>query len=199
MERWSVEHRAFAVETYFKNDSVVLTQQIFGQHFNVPRNNSVPSRNTVLLWVRNCRETASAAKSKPPGREPSLKTPENIQQMRQASVRYPRWSASRNAIALRISDRTVRRILREGLNFHSYKMVMVQAINDQDTVIRKTVRFCWTLWITTTLTKFSWQMKQIFIFVAMSILKTVATGQQRTLAIFTRNLYILRRLVFGVV
>jgi len=36
-------------------------------------------------------------------------------------------------------------------------------------------------------------MKQIFIFVAMSILKTVATGQPTTLAIFTRNLYILRR------
>jgi len=28
MERWSVEYRAFAVETYFKNDSV-LTQKIF--------------------------------------------------------------------------------------------------------------------------------------------------------------------------
>ena len=45
-----------------------------------------------------------------------------------------------------------------------------------------------------TLTMFSWWMKQIFIFVAMSILKTVATGQPRSLAIFTRNLYILRRL-----
>ena len=37
MERWSVEHRAFAVETYFKNDSV-LTQRIFRRHFNIHRN-----------------------------------------------------------------------------------------------------------------------------------------------------------------
>jgi hypothetical protein len=31
--------------------------------------------------VRNFRETASAAKGKPPGREPSLRTPENIERM----------------------------------------------------------------------------------------------------------------------
>jgi hypothetical protein len=29
MERWSVEHRAFAVETYFKNNDSVVTQRIF--------------------------------------------------------------------------------------------------------------------------------------------------------------------------
>ena len=84
-----MEHRGFAVETYFlKNDSVV-TQRIFHRHFNVHRNDSVPSGNTVLLWVRNFRETASAAKSKPPGKEPSLRTPENIERLSQAFVRCP--------------------------------------------------------------------------------------------------------------
>jgi len=44
MERWSVEHRAFTVETYLKNnDSVVLTQRIFRRHFNIFLNDSVPS------------------------------------------------------------------------------------------------------------------------------------------------------------
>jgi len=134
MERWSVEHQAFAAETYFKNnDSVILTQRIFCWHFNIYQSNSVPSHNTLLLWVRNFRETTSPAKRKPPGREPSLRTPENIERVRQAFVRNPRQSTSRNAIALRMSDRTVHRILREDLNFHPYKMVMVQAINDQDT------------------------------------------------------------------
>ena len=36
-----------------------------------------------------------------------------------------------------MSDRPVHRILREDLNFHPHKMVMVQAINDEDTVNRK--------------------------------------------------------------
>ena len=128
------------METYFKNnDSVAMTQRIFLRHFNIHRNDRVPSRNTVLLWVRNFRETASAVKRKPPGRKPSIGTPENIERVHQAFVRSPRRSASRNAIALRMSDLTVRRILHEDLNFYPYKMVMVQAINDQDTVNRKTL------------------------------------------------------------
>jgi transcriptional regulator GlxA family with amidase domain len=80
--------------------------------------------------VRNFRETASAAKRKPPGREPSLRTPENIERVRQAFARNPRRSASRNAIALRMSDRTVRQIFHENLNIRPFKMFMFQAIND---------------------------------------------------------------------
>jgi len=39
MERWSVEHLVFAVETIFKkNDSLVVTQLIFRLHFNIHRN-----------------------------------------------------------------------------------------------------------------------------------------------------------------
>jgi hypothetical protein len=34
MERWSVQHRTFAVETYLKNNSV-LTQRIFRRHLNI--------------------------------------------------------------------------------------------------------------------------------------------------------------------
>jgi hypothetical protein len=143
MECWSVEHWAFAVETYLKNnDSEVLTPWIFRRHFNIHRNNSVPSHNTQQLWVSNFKETSFAAIRKPPGRQPSIRTPENIKRVHQAFVKNPRRSASRKAIALRMSDHTVCRILREDLNFHPYKMVMVQAINDQDTVNRKTVRFC---------------------------------------------------------
>jgi len=37
-ERWCVEHRAFAVVTYFKNNDSVLTQRIFHRHFNIHRN-----------------------------------------------------------------------------------------------------------------------------------------------------------------
>ena len=70
----------------------------------------------------------SAAKRKPPGRQPSIRTAENIKRLCQAFVRSPRQSASRNAIALRMSYHMVHQILHEDLNFHPYKMVMVQAI-----------------------------------------------------------------------
>jgi len=89
MECCSVEHRALTVETYFKNNDSVVTQWTFRRHLNIHRHNSVPSHNTVLLWVRNFRETASAAKRKRPGRQPSIRTPENIEQLHQAFVRSP--------------------------------------------------------------------------------------------------------------
>jgi hypothetical protein len=38
MERWSVEHRAFAMETIFKNNDSVVIQLIFRRHFNIHRN-----------------------------------------------------------------------------------------------------------------------------------------------------------------
>jgi len=79
MEPWSVEHRAITVEMYLKNnDSVVVTQRLFRWYFNINQNDSIPSHNTVLLWVRNFRETMSAAKRKPIGREYSLRTLENV-------------------------------------------------------------------------------------------------------------------------
>ena len=66
-----------------------MTQRIFLLNLNIHRNDSILSCNTVLLWVRNFRETASAAKRKHPGRQPSLRTPENIERLRQAFVRSP--------------------------------------------------------------------------------------------------------------
>ena len=65
-----------------------------------------------------------------------------------AAVRLVAWVSavvllcaqhSRNVIALRMSDCTVCQKLRGDLNFHPYKMVMVQAMNDQDIVNRKTL------------------------------------------------------------
>ena len=44
MNRWSAEHRAFAVESMFKNNEyMVATQRAFRQHFNIHRNDSVPA------------------------------------------------------------------------------------------------------------------------------------------------------------
>ena len=49
MERWSVQHRAFAVETYFKNNNSVLTQMIFRRHFNIHQN-ECPWLQYLALW-----------------------------------------------------------------------------------------------------------------------------------------------------
>ena len=52
--------------------------------------------------------------------------------MQNAVGQGPRLSAVRNAQALRLSDTTVRRILHQDLNFHPYKLMLVQELNQQD-------------------------------------------------------------------
>ena len=79
MQCWSEEHRAFAVETFFKNnDSATVMQRVFRRHFDIGRNGKVPTRQTILNWVKQFRTTASVVNKKPPGRPQTVRTPENV-------------------------------------------------------------------------------------------------------------------------
>ncbi|XP_017782729.1 PREDICTED: uncharacterized protein LOC108567045 [Nicrophorus vespilloides] len=110
---WSGEHRGFVVEAFYKNgESVTATQRAFRTRFGLRANESVPDRKTILLWVQRVRETGSALKRKPPGRPKNVRTPENIAAVRASIKLFPTRSARKHALALRISERTVRRILR---------------------------------------------------------------------------------------
>ena len=52
MGQWTSTYCAFVVETYFKNgDSVVITQWLFCQHFDVPPHDAVSRWNTIKLWI----------------------------------------------------------------------------------------------------------------------------------------------------
>jgi len=58
MQGWLEEHRAFAVETFFKNnDSAIVTQRVFRRYFDVGRNGKVPTCQTILNWVTQFRTT----------------------------------------------------------------------------------------------------------------------------------------------
>lgn len=133
MEQWSGEHRAFVVETYFKSgDSVVATQRQFRRHFNVGVKGRIPSRNTINLWIENFRSSGSTLKRKPTGRPRSIRTPDNIERVRQAVLTSPHRPARRHATALHMSDRSVRRILHQELHFHPYKIAIVQQLKPHD-------------------------------------------------------------------
>jgi uncharacterized protein YlaI len=117
----------------FKNGkSVTFIQRKFRLHFNVARHARLPSRNTILLWVRKVRTMASATKKKQGGSARTVRTPENVEALRNAVQQSPRRSAVCHAQALRLSDTTVRRILHKDFNFHPYKLMLVQELNQQD-------------------------------------------------------------------
>jgi hypothetical protein len=83
MERWSCDHRAFIVESSFKNsDSATQTQHEFMKHFNIGRNGKVSTRQTILNWASQFRSTAFAMPKYTPRRPRSLRNPENVEGVR---------------------------------------------------------------------------------------------------------------------
>ncbi|GBN09707.1 hypothetical protein AVEN_51333-1 [Araneus ventricosus] len=80
-----------------------------------------PTERQYPLWVDNFRETGSCLKRKSPGRPRHVRTPENVAAVRDAETQSPRRSARKQASALGLSQRSLRRILHADLKFHPYK------------------------------------------------------------------------------
>lgn len=136
MDRWTPQHRAYAVKAFYQNgSSYQLARRAFRNHFNINRNQPVPSACAIKNWVKNFEETASTTRKKT-GRPKTVRTPENVERVRVAIDRSPRRSARRHSVTLGISNRTVRRILHQDLHFHPYKIQMVQALKETDFVSR---------------------------------------------------------------
>lgn len=136
MENWTGAERAVAVRAFYKNgDSATAAQRTFRQHYLLGRHGRVPSAHAITTWVRNFEETGSALKKKPPGGIPTVRTPENIATARAAIERSPRRSVRQHASSLGIKRRSLQRILHE-LDFHPYKLQIVQLLNERDPASR---------------------------------------------------------------
>lgn len=144
MSDWSIEHRAFAVEHFFRfNDSYVRTVREFRKRFTNFDRKPVFTAQTLRGWVKNFRETGSVKKRTSAGPVKSVRTSPNIRRVRTAIQSSPSRSARMLARNLNLSDRTVRRILHEDLNFHPYKILCVQELQPTDYGIR--LAFCETI------------------------------------------------------
>jgi len=159
------EERAFAVKAYYQNgESSVWARHAFRTHFNVPHNWPVPSNHAINTWVDNFEVSGSTFKKRG-GSQKTVRTPENIERVREAFERSPCRSAVRYTTTLGITPRSMWRILHNDLHYHPYKIQIVQALNTCDYGAQ--VRFCQemldligetkTLWIV-----FVWVMKHIF-------------------------------------
>jgi len=130
---WLGEHRAFIVEEFIKNGgSPVATQRAFRIRFVLGRREAVPDKKTIYHWVSNFRQTGSALKQSSPGRPRTATGPENVAVVRASIQKSPRCSARKHAAALRLSDRSVRRILHRDLRMHPYKIAIAQKLKGRD-------------------------------------------------------------------
>lgn len=135
MANFPLNQRVFAVETYLENHSIVRTQRRFRLEFEVGRHGSIPTRNTILRWASNLHNRGSV-KSNYHGSARSVRSVENIERVRIAVQRSPKRSAKKHSQALNISNTSLRRILKQDLHYHPYKIQVVQKLNRDDKIAR---------------------------------------------------------------
>ena len=128
----------FRCGNFFTNSgSITATQRLFRTHFKLGRHDPVPSRNTILLWIKNFRKNGSALKRRSTGRPRTSTTPENAMAVKASVQQSPQRSARKHAAALRISSTSVRRILHKELQMHPYKIMLAQELNENDFETRR--------------------------------------------------------------
>ena len=95
MEPWTGEQRAFAVQAFYykRGESFVTAQREFRRESGIHRNRAVPSAHTIKTWVRNFEASSSSIKNKG-GSVKTVRTPENIAVVREATERSAHRSAS---------------------------------------------------------------------------------------------------------
>jgi transposase len=59
MEHWKEQQRVTCVHSYYETKSMTEVQHVFRWQFNVGRHGRLPSRNTILAWVKKFEETGS--------------------------------------------------------------------------------------------------------------------------------------------
>ena len=79
--------------------------------------------------------SASTMNSKPRGRTRSVRTSVDVERVR-AVIENSERSVRKRAVALRMSSRTVFRILHQDLHIHPYKLMIVQQLNEPDFALR---------------------------------------------------------------
>ena len=83
------------------------------------------------------RRSGNIKLTSPPGRPRIVRTKENIRKVKNRLCRKKRVSARKLSMELDISDRSVRRILKNDLGLHPYKKIIEPALSDDQKVKRK--------------------------------------------------------------
>jgi len=93
-QQWTGEERTFTVKAYYQNGEILVwAGRAFRTHFNVPRNRPVPSNHAINTWVDNFEVSGSTFKKRGSSQK-IVRTPENIEGVREAFERSSKWKPS---------------------------------------------------------------------------------------------------------
>ena len=166
-------------------------------HFNLRGHDPVPTRNTILLWVNNFRATGSALKRKSNDRPRSARTPENVAAVKASVQQSPRRSTFKRARALKLSERSLRRILHNDLQMHLYKRCWHK--NSKKETPKLAEHCVWKFNSMSLMQQLCCSvMRRIFICVVQWISKTSDTGPKTALVSCRNAPYIVLVWLYGV-
>lgn len=120
MGQWTIQHHAFCVEADLKNnESVIATQRLFRNHFNIRCHFAVPFRHIISRCVSNLKTKGSVLKKKPPGSSKSVRTEEPIARLPEPVLQSLK-DQQEHILILGVSRTSLNRILHIEFNFHPY-------------------------------------------------------------------------------
>lgn len=129
MEHYTTEQRTKIIEFYFGNQrSIILTQRAYRRFFH-DRNG--PSEATINRLIARFRQQGAVSDLPRTGRPKTACTEENVQRVQESVHENPTTSTRRRSTQLRLSRRSIQRILAK-LKMFPYKVQLVQELKPTD-------------------------------------------------------------------
>ena len=125
------------IESYFSTKSMVLTERVFRKEFP---GRKIPCRKTNIVktfWKTGNMRNDNKGNS---GRQVTVRTPANVQAVREYFQQSPRKSTIRLSQKVGISRAIVEKIIHTDLNLFPYEMQILQKQTDANK--RERVKFC---------------------------------------------------------
>lgn len=116
-DRWTIQHRGFALKPIKKITSVIVARRLFRNNLDFRRHGAVLSRNTIFKWASNLIARGFVLMNERLGRSKSVRMEEQSATERECVLQRPKYS-----VALGVSRTSFNRILHLNSNVYSYKL-----------------------------------------------------------------------------
>ena len=102
---WVIEYCVFANDSYVKNnESVTALRREYQRHFNIHRNQSVPTHQKIVHWVNALRTQGTLLDRRPVGGARTVNALKNVEHVSEAKLRSPNRSAWNHFIYISIIE-----------------------------------------------------------------------------------------------
>ena len=124
MVLWTIEYLVFAFDIYVKNNEfVTAVRREFRRHFNIHRNQSVPTHKTIIRWINALRTQGTILDMRLVEATQTVPTHRKRGKCQTSYAAESQSICSEASIALGVDNRSVRRILHKDQQISCFPVV----------------------------------------------------------------------------